>query len=171
MGLKGKIISKKDVADKVIHYERYVLKESGGCQDQIAASFGGLNQIFFYKNGQYSVNPLPVDSSRLNDLKESLLLFYIPIKRFSSDISLANHFNKENANEKLKFLYRSVDQGIRILIDGDLKDFGKLLHETWLRKKEFKDVTNSVIDDIYDSAMNSGAIGGKLLGAGGGGLC
>lgn len=170
MGLQGKLLSDKALANKVIHYERHALQEYGGYQDQIAAAYGGLNHILFHTNGDYSVRPLPIHHERLQRLKESLLLCYIPIKRLSSNISLAKGFQKEKHQDKLRFIHTSVDKALNILLHGELDDLGHLMHETWLHKRQFDNVTNQAIDEVYEAAHSAGALGGKLLGAGGGGF-
>ena len=169
-GLEGKLLSREALADRVIHYEREVLAEPGGYQDQIAAAFGGFNRITFHKNGSWSVHPLPFPKARMDALQSRLQLCYIPIKRFSGEHSVARDFDRKKHEERLRFLQSSVDQAIDILGDGDLDDFGRLLHEAWLRKRELGRVTNPTIDDIYDRALAAGALGGKILGAGHGGF-
>jgi len=169
-GLQGKFLSNQELANKVIHYERHVLQEHGGYQDQIAATYGGLNHILFHTNGHYSVRPLPIHKERLQRFKESLLLCYIPIKRLSSNISLAKEFKKEKHDEKLRFIHNCVDNGLNILLNGELEDLGHLMHEAWMYKRQLDNVTNPTIDEVYDAARSAGALGGKVLGAGGGGF-
>ena len=169
-GLKGKLMSKKDMADQIIHFERNVLQEHGGHQDQVAAAFGGFNQIKFNIDGSYSVNPVVISEDKLTQLKSSLVLCYVPIERLSSDISLAKDFDKNACEQNLRDISSNVDSALKILKDGELDDFGSLLDMTWKKKRDFKGVTNPEIDHIYQRAISAGALGGKLLGAGGGGF-
>lgn len=170
LGLEGRLPSKKELADRVIYYERYALQEHGGYQDQVAAAYGGFNHIVFHPDGDYSVHPIPLHAERLREFHDSLLLCYIPIKRYSGDVSLANNFRKEKCGEHLRFMHDSVRDALAILQNGSLKDIGHLMHEVWLHKRCFSGVTKPEIDDIYAAGRAAGALGGKLLGAGGGGF-
>lgn len=169
-GMKGKLLPPGEVADKVIQFERFVLKEHGGFQDQIAAAYGGFNHIVFYRDGTYSVRPVVITKDRLQQFKESLVLCYIPIKRFSSDVSLARGFSKERYAGHLKSIQRSVDEALSILQDGEISDLGVLMNEVWNKKRQLDGVTTPEIDEIYNIGLSAGALGGKLLGAGGGGF-
>ena len=173
LALRGLMVSSQELATRAIDIEQNVLKEAVGCQDQIATAFGGLNRILFRKNGEFYVEPIPVSVSRLKQLEESLLLFYTGKPRFSSDI--AQHMVAGvAANETRLLRMRSmVEEGIEILCDQarSLDDFGKLLHEAWQEKKQLSSrVTNQAVDDIYGAACKAGALGGKLMGAGGSGF-
>lgn len=169
-GLQGGSPSKKNLAEKTIFYEREVLKEDGGHQDQIAAAYGGLNHIKFNQDGSFTVEPLILPAERLNQLQNSLLLCYIPLKRFSGDVSLARNFHKKKSEKSLREMFDSVSTAIKILKSGELDDFGHLMDLMWHRKRSFSGVSNSIIDEVYNEAKSAGAIGGKLLGAGGGGF-
>jgi D-glycero-alpha-D-manno-heptose-7-phosphate kinase len=173
LALRGLLVSSKELALQAIDIEQNVLKEAVGCQDQIATAFGGLNRINFRKDGDFHVEPIPLSTSRLKELEESLLLFYTGTPRFSSDI--AQHMIAGvAANEaRLVRMHDMVSEGAKILCDQtrSLDDFGKLLHEAWQEKRQLsKHVTNTAIDDIYDAAHQAGALGGKLMGAGGSGF-
>lgn len=168
-GLRGRMLSRKELADAAIHYEREVLEEPGGYQDQVAAAYGGFNRIEFRRDGTYSANPLPLSRERRQALLDSLMLCYIPLKRFSGDVSLANNYSKDYS-ERLRFLNDSVDEGVGILQGGGLEEFGRLLHETWLHKRSFDGVTRDEVDEVYEAGRRAGALGGKILGAGGGGF-
>lgn len=170
--LKGKYISKEMLAKEAIMLERNILKEKGGWQDQIAAAYGGLNRIDF-KEGKFNVRPVIINPERKKKLDENLMLFYTGIQRFSSDIQ-ANTFAKpkDKTNELLDML-ALVDEAEKVLVDKnvDLNEFGRLLDLTWkLKRGTGNKVSSSSIDSIYDRAIKAGAIGGKLLGAGGGGF-
>jgi len=167
-----KKINKKNLAKKSIFFEQNILKEVVGSQDQIAAAFGGFNKIIFKKNGDFLVNKINVKKSRLIKLNKNLLLMYTGYKRTAHDIAKSYVNKLENTKEKhiLKIL-SYVKEGEKILKSGDLNDFGRLLHDSWLEKKCLSSsISNSSIDNIYNQALKNGALGGKLLGAGGGGF-
>lgn len=170
--LKGKYMSKEMLAKEAIMLERNILKEKGGWQDQIAAAYGGLNRIDF-KEGKFNVRPVIINPERKKKLDENLMLFYTGIQRFSSDIQ-ANTFAKpKDKTKELLDMLALVDEAEKVLVDKnvDLNEFGRLLDLTWKLKRGTGDkVSSSSIDSIYDRAIKAGAIGGKLLGAGGGGF-
>lgn len=170
--LKGKYASKKKLADEAIYLERELCKEAGGWQDQIAAAFGGLNRINFNEDG-YEVLPIIISPERKKRLNENLLMFFTGFTRFSSDIQKANSMEKNDKNMQLKEMYKLVDEAEKILVDNDrnIDEFGKLLDVTWrLKRKTGKMVSTDSIDMIYEQGIQAGALGGKLLGAGGGGF-
>ncbi len=172
--LKGKYVSKKRLADEAIYLERVMCNEVGGFQDQIAASFGGLNRINFNENG-YEVFPIIISPERKKKLNDNLLMFFTGFTRFSSEIQKTNKasINIDEKNMKLKKMYNLVDIAEEILTnkDKDLDEFGKLLDYTWKLKKETgKAISTSNIDLLYEKGIKAGALGGKLLGAGGGGF-
>lgn len=170
--LKGKQKDKKTLADEAIYVEREMCNEAGGLQDQIAASYGGLNRIDFNKDG-YTVKPIEISESRKEELNNNLLLFFTGFSRFSADIQADT---KKNINDKTNTLIEMknmVDEAEKILIDDneDLDKFGVLLDKSWRLKRSTGDkISTNQIDLIYDRALNAGALGGKLLGAGGGGF-
>lgn len=170
--LKGKMMSKRQLAQEAIHVERDVLKEHGGWQDQVAAAYGGLNRIDF-KDGDFSVHPIVISPERKKEMDENLLLFYTGIQRFSSEIQ-ANTFAKPvDKTQQLKDMLTLVDEAEGILFNknASLNEFGKLLDTTWKLKRGIgAKVSNGSIDELYASAIKAGALGGKLLGAGGGGF-
>lgn len=170
--LKGKYASKKQLADEAIYLERVLCDEAGGWQDQIAASFGGFNRIDFNADG-YSVHPIIISPERKKKLNDNLMMFFTGFTRFSSDIQKANHLDDESKAKQLKQMLTLVDEAEGILTDQskDLDDFGRLLDVTWkLKRQTGKSVSTSNIDDLYDKGIAAGALGGKLLGAGGGGF-
>ena len=170
--LKGKMMSKRQLAKEAIHVERDVLKEHGGWQDQVAAAYGGLNRIDF-KDGDFSVHPIVFSPERKKKLDENLLLFYTGIQRFSSEIQADTFAKPADKTRQLKDMLALVDEAEKILCDNNtsLNEFGKLLDETWkLKRGTGARVSNGSIDEIYNQAINAGALGGKLLGAGGGGF-
>ncbi|WP_072530992.1 GHMP family kinase ATP-binding protein [Bacteroides ilei] len=170
--LKGRYVSKKRLAEEAICIERDILKEHGGWQDQIAAAYGGLNRIDFKEN-KFTVHPVIVHPERKNVLNDNLLLFYTGIQRFSSEIQANSFSNPGNKINQLKEMLKLVDDAENILTDNkrDLNDFGRLLDTTWKLKRGIgSKITTSSIDMIYQRALKAGALGGKLLGAGGGGF-
>lgn len=170
--LKGKYVSKKQLADEAIYLERVLCDEAGGWQDQIAASFGGFNRIDFNADG-YTVHPVIVSPQRKQQLNNNLMMFFTGFTRFSSEIQKANKLDDENKTKQLKQMLTLVDEAESILTDHskDLDDFGRLLDVTWkLKRQTGKSVSTSNIDNLYDKGIYAGALGGKLLGAGGGGF-
>lgn len=170
--LKGKYASKKQLADEAIYLERVLCNEAGGWQDQIAASFGGFNRIDFNADG-YTVHPVIVSPQRKQQLNNNLMMFFTGFTRFSSEIQKANKLDDESKTKQLKQMLTLVDEAESILTDHskDLDDFGRLLDVTWkLKRQTGKSVSTSNIDNLYDKGISAGALGGKLLGAGGGGF-
>lgn len=171
--LKGKYVSKKKLADEAIYLERVLCKESGGWQDQIAASFGGFNRINFNSSG-YDVLPVIISPERKSQLNDNLMMFFTGFTRFSSDIQKANNVSSTTEKrDRLKKMYDLVDEAEEVLTnkDRDLDDFGRLLDVTWkLKKGTGSAISTGSIDELYEKGMAAGALGGKLLGAGGGGF-
>lgn len=170
--LKGKYADKKRLADEAIYLERVMCKEAGGWQDQIAASFGGFNRINFNSDG-YEVLPLIIAPDRKRQLNSNLMMFFTGFTRFSSDVQKANAVGKEDRTAQLKEMLSLVDDAERVLTDkeSDLDDFGRLLDHTWrLKRQTGAAVSTDSIDGLYAKGLEAGALGGKLLGAGGGGF-
>lgn len=171
--LKGKYADKKKLADEAIYLERVLCKEAGGWQDQIAASFGGFNRINFGPDG-YEVLPVIISPERKRQLNNNLMMFFTGFTRFSSEVQKANSATAaEDKKAKLKKMHALVDEAEAVLIDKtqDLDDFGRLLDVTWkLKKGTGGAVSTNSIDGLYEKGMAAGALGGKLLGAGGGGF-
>ncbi len=171
--LKGKYADKKKLADEAIYLERVLCKEAGGWQDQIAAAFGGMNRIEFNKDGTYEVKPIIIHPERKRQLNDNLLMFFTGFTRFSSDMQKENQAGYDQKVKQLKQMYDLVDEAEAVLEDkySDLDDFGRLLDESWrLKRQTGGSITTESIDALYDKGMAAGALGGKLLGAGGGGF-
>lgn len=171
--LRGKYISKEELASQAIHVEQKVIKENVGSQDQISAAFGGLNRIEFRPDGSFDVAPIILPGERLAVLQSHLMLCFTGLSRIASEVAQSQIDNMDKREKELKFMRGLVDQAISVLQSrtASLEEFGKLLHENWLYKRQLSDkVSNPEIDELYDSARKLGAIGGKLLGAGGGGF-
>ena len=171
--LKGKYVDKKRLADEAIYLERELCQEVGGWQDQIAASFGGMNRIEFNKDGTYDVKPIIIHPERKKRLNENLLMFFTGFTRFSSDIQKSNALGYAEKIRQLQEMYKLVDEAAAILENkhSDLDDFGYLLDKTWrLKRQTGGAITTNSIDALYEKGITAGALGGKLLGAGGGGF-
>jgi len=171
--LQGKMISKHQLALEAMHIERDILKETVGSQDQILAAYGGFNRVTFSNTGAISIAPVTIAASRISSFADHLLLYYTGIARTASGIA-ASYVPELCIKQEAQLyrLLRMVDEAVDILSSSDdLSGFGELLHEAWHIKRSLsKAVTNSSIDAIYDAALEAGAVGGKLIGAGGGGF-
>jgi len=171
--LKGKYADKKKLADEAIYLERVLCDETGGWQDQIAAAYGGFNKITFNRDG-YEVKPIIISPERKQQLNDNLMMFFTGFTRFSSDVQRVNNETSiEEKKAKLHEMYKMVEKAEKILCDKtkDLDDFGRLLDESWkLKRQTGKGVTTNAIDELYERGIKAGALGGKLLGAGGGGF-
>ena len=170
--LKGKQVGKRKLAEDAIFLERELCKESGGWQDQVAAAFGGLNRIDF-ANNEFKVTPIVIHPDRKKLLNDSLMLFYTGVTRFSSEVQKDTMSNQQDKIAQLKEMLSLVDDAQAILEDkhSDFNDFGRLLDHTWrLKRKTGGKISNGSIDELYERGLKAGALGGKLLGAGGGGF-
>ena len=170
--LKGKMMSKRQLAWEAIHVERNILQEHGGWQDQVAAAYGGFNRVDF-KDGDFSVHPIIISSERKKELDENLLLFYTGVQRFSSEIQADTFAKPVDKTKQLLDMLALVDEAESILTNknASLNELGILLDTTWkLKRGTGSKVSNGSIDELYDKAIKAGAFGGKLLGAGGGGF-
>lgn len=171
-GLEGKMLSKKELAEKAIYIEQELIKEAVGSQDQTAAAYGGFNLIRFNQNCSIDVNPITLPSKRIEELNAHLMLVFTGFQRFAKDIEKGKINDLQNHYKELENVKMYTRQAIDILnSDADICEFGALLNDAWREKKKLSDrVSNSEIDKMYQIGMANGAIGGKLLGAGGGGF-
>ena len=168
--LKGKYVDKRQLAKEAIYLERVLCAESGGEQDQIAAAYGGFNKIEF-RNSDFQVNPVIISSERKRMLNDRLMMFFTGFSRYSFSIQEANEKAIPKKQKELMEMLSLVDQAESILNRGDLDEFGRLLDHTWQLKRGLTSkVSTDEIDRIYTTAKVAGALGGKLLGAGGGGF-
>lgn len=168
--MKGTLASKERLAKEAIHLERDLCAEAGGWQDQIAAAFGGFNRIDFSEDG-FSVRPIIISNERKKELEMSLLMFFTGFTRFSSDMQKVNCVADKTA--QLREMLALVDEAEAVLANKHvpLTRFGELLDETWrLKRGTGKHISTGPIDDLYSRGKRAGALGGKLLGAGGGGF-
>jgi D-glycero-alpha-D-manno-heptose-7-phosphate kinase len=170
--ISKKSISKKGIAYKAIELERDILGEYVGSQDQVAAAYGGFNRINFKENHKIEVNKINVDKTRLSELDGKLMLFYTGLSRFASEIAESIVKRTDQNRSLLLNMQNIVDEANSILISKtNLSDFGELLDESWhLKRKLSESVSSPKIDEIYKIAKENGALGGKILGAGGAGF-
>lgn len=162
-----------ELALEAIHVEQDIIRENVGSQDQMFAAHGGFNKIIFLTDGSISVTPLALSTEALSRLCGSCLLFFTGISRFASDIAAEQIKNTVKNAGELALLTDLAHEAAGMLerADPDLDGFGRLLNETWKIKRGLSlKITNDHIDSLYDTALKNGALGGKLLGAGGGGF-
>jgi D-glycero-alpha-D-manno-heptose-7-phosphate kinase len=171
--LQSRMVAKRELGRAAIRIEQEVLKESVGCQDQLWAAYGGLNRIDFLPDDTFTVTPVILPPHRRAELRDSIMLFFTGFPRYASDIARDQLDNMAKRTSQLRAIREMVDAAVGILNDPNrpLSELGKLLHESWRLKRELANsVSNTHIDDIYQAGLSGGAIGGKLLGAGGGGF-
>ena len=169
--IKNKDLSKNELARKTIHFEQKIMKEVVGSQDQTITSYGGFNKIIFSKNNKIQVKKISFNKN-IRSLNKNLVLIYTGINRTAHKI--ANTYVKKLTKSKkyqIEKIMSYVNEGKKILESGNVDDFGRLLNNSWHEKKSLSNlITNKKIDELYDEAIRYGALGGKLLGAGGGGF-
>ena len=171
--LKGQYADKKKLADDAIYLERELCQEAGGWQDQIAAAYGGFNRIDFKTDGTYEVRPIIIHPDRKQQLNNNLMMFFTGFTRFSSELQKVNAVGYSEKIAQLQEMLSLVDNAERVLTDKniDIDEFGYLLDRTWrLKRQTGAAITNNTIDALYEKGIRAGALGGKLLGAGGGGF-
>jgi len=169
---KGIMPSRIQLAKEAIYIERELLKENVGSQDQVLTAFGGLRRIDFSGEHDIDIKPIIMSPTRLESLQNHLMLFFTGLSRTASEVAGEQIKQTPTKRKELAEMFRMVDEAISILTsDNDLLDFGKLLHENWQLKRSLTEkVSTPYTDFLYESAINAGATGGKLLGAGGGGF-
>jgi len=171
--LKGNMVSKEQLARDAIHIEQNVIGESVGSQDQVAAAYGGFNRIEFLRNGGFQVAPVIVRKQRLKELQKHLMLCFTGFSRIAAEVAQSKIANLARRQVELERMRGMVEEAVQILHASQrpIEEFGDLLHQAWLVKKQLSEkVSTSEIDAIYQTARDAGAIGGKILGAGGGGF-
>lgn len=170
---KGKRLTKSEAAEQACKLEIDLVKEPIGKQDQYAAAFGGFNILQFNPDDTVQVDPVLLDFKRKLDFENHLLLFYTGLTRDAASVLKTQKANTEKDMKKfetLKEMSDSVSDFSAKLLKGNLKGLGEMLHDGWLRKKSLTtSISNSIIDNLYEAGLASGAWGGKILGAGGGG--
>jgi D-glycero-alpha-D-manno-heptose-7-phosphate kinase len=170
--LKGMMVGKARLANDAIHLEHDLLKESVGIQDQIQVAHGGINVIRIRTDGQFELSPVVLTPTRRSHLRGHLMLFFTGISRFASEVAEAQIRAIPERGREMRAMAGLVDEALAVLSDGrDLREFGRMLHDSWLLKRSLSAyVSNEHVDRIYEAARSAGALGGKLLGAGGGGF-
>ena len=171
--LTGKMITKRQLAREAIHIEQKLIKENVGSQDQVATAFGGLNKIEFGGEKEFYVSPITITKEKIDLLQDHLMLFFTGLSRNASDIAGEQIKKTLEKKRELQVIMEMVEEAVNILNGNfnNINDFGKLLHDSWKIKRNLTNsISTSKIDAIYDFGLKSGAIGGKLLGAGGGGF-
>ena len=171
--LRGKMVSKNMLAKDAIHIEQNLIGENVGSQDQVSAAYGGFNRIDFHSNDNFDVSPIILPSHRSNELRDHLMLCFTGFSRIADSIAKSKIDNFKNRETELHRMRQMVDEAVAILVDSSVSidEFGKLLDLAWKYKRSLSDqVSTPQIDQIYDAAKHAGAIGGKILGAGGGGF-
>jgi len=167
MCLRGKELGKQRLAEMAIELEQVRMKDVVGSQDQIAAAFGGINIIRFRCDGSFDVQPLGLSEARSAQLLQRLMLFFPGRSRIASHIANSVTQNLEAHSDSIRRMVAMVDEGAEVLRRGNLDDFGYLLDEAWQLKRGLSEqVSSPHIDALYARALDAGAIGGKLLGAG-----
>jgi D-glycero-alpha-D-manno-heptose-7-phosphate kinase len=169
-----KMVSREQLAAEAVHIEQNLIKERVGSQDQYACACGGLRHFEFSADGTVHATPVVMPPERLQSLNDHLLLFYTGIQRHAHDI-LEEQIERTTSgvnSQQLDRMKQVVKQGLEVLAGGkDLAQFGELLHANWVIKRGLSSkISSEGIDNAYARARKAGAIGGKLLGAGGGGF-
>lgn len=170
--LKQKMASQIALAKEAIHIEQNVLKENVGSQDQVITAVGGFSKVDFFPNNEIRVNPIILKQERLKEFQSHLMLFFTGFSRIASNIAKEQIALTPTKKNELSLMREMVDEGLSILISQEgLEKFGKLLHEGWKLKRSLSSsISTPKIDEIYQIAREAGAVGGKILGAGGGGF-
>ena len=170
-GLKGKLSQKRELANEAIFVEQNLLGETVGIQDQIAAAFGGINSVSISMGGEYSVNPVLASKECIVEFESHLLLCFTGLSRFASEIAAKKVASFQEKESVLQSMQSLVAEGERLLVNGCFQKFGALLDHSWHLKRSISPaISDHKIDELYNTAIKSGALGGKLLGAGGGGF-
>jgi D-glycero-alpha-D-manno-heptose-7-phosphate kinase len=171
--LQGRHRGPRELADEAIHIEQDVIKENVGSQDQIWAAYGGFNRIKFRCDGSYEVTPVILRPERRRELQSHFMLLFSGLSRYASEIAAEQVANFDRHTRHVHRMMSLVNEATAILggPNRDISEIGELLHESWMLKRELAtSISTPAIDEIYETARAAGAIGGKLLGAGGGGF-
>lgn len=169
--LIGQMPNKMQLAQEAIHIEQNMCKENVGCQDQMLAAHGGLNFIEFGGQNHLQIRKVTVKEEVLDDLQNHLMLYFTGFSRTASEIAKHQIQNIPKRQQQLTQMCQMAYDALEILKKGELINFGKLLHHSWKLKRQLSEkISTADIDNIYETARGAGAIGGKLLGAGGGGF-
>lgn len=172
-GMRGQLVSKHQLAQDAIHIEQNLLNENVGSQDQVSAAYGGFNRISFNRDASFEVVPVTFNAARRAELRSHLMLCFTGFSRIADVIAKSKIDNLKNRVVELHRMGEMVDEAISILLNNNtpIDEFGKLLDLSWKYKRSLSErVSTPEIDEIYEVAVRAGAIGGKILGAGGGGF-
>lgn len=169
--LRGRMVAKQELASEAIRIEQEVIRENVGSQDQIWAAYGGFNRIDFHRGGGFDIKPIICRREVRDALKNSLMLFFTGLSRVASEVAIKQIQNLAARERHVRMMVTMVDEAEHLLANGRVTEIGALLHESWQLKRELAEgVTTDLVDEIYAEARAAGALGGKLLGAGGGGF-
>jgi D-glycero-alpha-D-manno-heptose-7-phosphate kinase len=171
--LKNQMRDKHSLALEAIRVEQEILREAVGAQDQVSAAYGGLNRINFGRDGSIEVNRILISQERLRELEQHLALFFTGVSRTASEIAQEQLRLTPQRTKELSAMLELVDEAEEIITSPSrsMSEFGRLLDEGWRLKRSLTQrITNPMLDEIYDAGLSAGALGGKLLGAGGGGF-
>lgn len=172
--LIGQIVSKRELAEKAMYVERVLLKEAGGVQDQFIAAYGGVQVLEIDKTGNVDISPLDIAPDVLHDLEGRLMIFYTGIQRESYPVQAEVTNNLQSGEKTVGYLHKVKEIGkesAKALLKGDLDEFGHLMDLHWHEKRRMADsISSTHIDELYELGKRHGALGGKLIGAGGGGF-
>ena len=171
--LKNEMCDKHRLAMEAIHVEQDLVKEAVGAQDQVSAAYGGFNRINFCEDGVIDVKRLLAPPSRIAELEQHLALYFTGFSRTASEIAQEQLRVTPHKRRELETMLQLVDEAEEIIGNPrrPIEEFGRLLHEGWRIKRSLtQKISNASIDEIYEAGIGAGAIGGKLLGAGGGGF-
>lgn len=169
--LKGMMTSKEQLAREAILIEQQRCRDNVGCQDQVLAAYGGLNYIEFGGADHLQVRKVTVTNERLKNFQDHLMMVFTGFSRMASEIAEHQIRNIPKKTKDLEAMYRMAKDSLQVLTHGDWKSFGQMLHESWFIKRGLSDkISTPFIDEMYAAARKAGALGGKLLGAGGGGF-
>jgi D-glycero-alpha-D-manno-heptose-7-phosphate kinase len=170
--LQGRMTSKYELAKQAIHVEQNMIRENVGSQDQTMTAYGGLNYVRFHTNDDISVTPVTLTPRRTDEFQSHLMLFFTGLSRTASQVAGQIIQDMPKRTDEMTMMHKLVDEALSILTSRqDICDFGRLLHENWILKRSLSAVISKPeIDAVYEKARSAGALGGKLLGAGGGGF-
>ncbi len=171
--LQDRMRDKQALAQDAIYVEQEVIREAVGSQDQIAAAYGGLNHIDFHRDGSFDVQPVLAPRERIAELQDHIVLFFTGFARTASEVAQVQIEETHKRQAELSAMYQMVSEAEAIITNTSrpIRDFGSLLHESWRLKKSLTNkISNPLLDEIYQTGLEAGALGGKLLGAGGGGF-
>ncbi|EQB66422.1 MAG: kinase [Thermoplasmataceae archaeon] len=168
---KGEFVSPKELAEEAVKIEREILCEPGGKQDQYMAAYGGIQQLEFYADEKVGVRPVISSTETIRNFERSLLLLYTGIQRSSTDIHKVQMQRVEKTSVNYEKMVQMADEAFACLNNGNYESIGRMIHENWILKKSLSEgVSNGNIDVWYEKALKKGALGGKIIGAGGGGF-